>query len=221
MRNGRGIDVVGVCLAGGKALQRFLALVRSHLARPAKANAAILRVLPPLAGAGADLKKTPLTFSSWDDLAPLKDAFDRIMPSVGAPDPAALRLDGDLRNERLKLVVMYLSPDKRHVVTCLTPSDSEKWRHVRALAGDVMDPPVNGYPFVGRVDLNKLYRIPATPTMTAAPQSDDTRPPQRRRGPVLKHDWLAIAGEIARRCIDPETGRVAVPEKESALVAEM
>jgi hypothetical protein len=79
---------------------------------------------------------------------------------------------------------------------------------------------VNGYPFVRRVDL-KLYPIPATPMMTAAPQSDDVRPPQRRRGPLLKHDWLAIAGEIACRCIDPKTGRVAVPQKESALVAAM
>ena len=48
-------------------------------------------------------KKTPLT--SWDEWAPLKDAFDRIMPSVGAPDLAALRLDGDLRNS-LGLVVV-------------------------------------------------------------------------------------------------------------------
>jgi len=166
------------------------------------------------------LKKTPLSFSSWDELAPLKDAFDRIMPSVRVPDLAALRLDGDLRN-RLGLVVMYLAPDKKHLVTWLTPSDREKWRHVRAIAGDVMEPPVNGYPFVRRVDLNKLYPIPATPTMAAAPQSDDIRPQERRRGPLLKHDWLAIAGEIARRCIDPKTGRVAVPKKESALVGEM
>jgi hypothetical protein len=154
-------------------------------------------------------------------LAPLKDAFDRIMPRVGgAPDLAALRLDGDLRN-RLGFVVVYLAPDKKHMVTWLTPSDSEKWRHVRALAGDVLEPPVNGYPFVRRVDRDKLYPIPATPTMTAATQSDDSRPPERRRGPLTTHDWHSIDGEIARRCIDPKTSRVAVPKKESALVADM
>jgi hypothetical protein len=133
-------------------------------------------------------QKTPLTFSSWDDLAPLKNAFDRIMPSAGAPDLAALRLDGDLRN-RLRFVVVYPAPDKKHMVTWLTPSDSEKWRHVRALAGDVMEPPVNGYPFVRRVDLDKLYPIPAAPTMTAAHQSDETRAPERRRRPVTTYDW--------------------------------
>jgi hypothetical protein len=166
------------------------------------------------------LKKTPLTFSSWDDLAPLKDAFDRIMPSVGAPDLAALRLYGDLRN-RLGFVVMYLAPDKKHMVTWLTPSDSEKWRHVRALAGDVLEPPVNGYPFTGRVDLDNLYPIPATPMMTAAPQSDDIRPPERRRGRPLKHEWIAIAGEIAARCINPKTRLLEMPKSERGLARDM
>jgi hypothetical protein len=100
-------------------------------------------------------------------------------------------------------------------VTHLNPLNCDE--HVQALAGG---PPVNGYCFVPRVDVDK-HPIAATPMMTAPHQSEDIRPPQRRRGPVLKHDWHAIAGEIARRCIDPETGRVAVPEKESALVFAM
>ena len=45
--------------------------------------------------------------------------------------------------------------------------------------------------------------------------------PRRPVGRPLKHDWQAIHAEIARRCIDPKTGRVAVPKKEYALVDEM
>jgi hypothetical protein len=107
---------------------------------------------------------------------PLKDEFDRIMPRVRAPDLAALCLYEDLRN--LRPVVVYIAPDKKHTVTWLNPSDWEKWRQVRALAGDVMEPPVNGYCFVPRVDVDKLSA--ATPTKTAAPQSDDIRQPERR-----------------------------------------
>jgi hypothetical protein len=46
-------------------------------------------------------------------------------------------------------------------------------------------------------------------------------PPQRRRGPVTTHDWHSIDGEIARRCIDPKTGRVRVPKKGSSIVGDM
>jgi hypothetical protein len=77
------------------------------------------------------------------------------------------------------------------------------------------------YFFVWRADLHKHYPIAATPTMMAAPRPDDTRPPERRRGPVTTHDWHSIDGEIARRCIDPKTGCVAVPKKENALVGDM
>jgi hypothetical protein len=155
------------------------------------------------------LKKTPLTFSSWDELAPLKDAFDRIMPSVRVPDLAALRLDGDLRN-RLGLVVMYLAPDKKHLMTWLTPSDREKWRHVRAIAGDVMEPPVNGYPFVRRVDLNKLYPILATPTMAAAPQSDDIRSPKPKRQSLLQEMLEASLSRCYPQDVPPNTSTSAV-----------
>ena len=51
--------------------------------------------------------------------------------------------------------------------------------------------------------------------------ADDTQPPPQRRGPVLTHNWFSICGEIARRCIDPKTGRVRVPKKGSSLVADM
>src|SRR5262249_51239024 len=89
------------------------------------------------------------------------------------------------------------------------PSNGETWRQLRALAGDVVEPPVTGYPFVRRVDRDKLSPIAATPTVTAALQSNDIRPPERRRGP-------SIDGEIARPGVDPKIGRVAVPKYERA-----
>jgi hypothetical protein len=171
------------------------------------------------------VKKNPPTFPwlelaslSWHELVPLKDVFDRFMSFARAPDLAAFILRGHLRrNGRLRPIVVYLSADKKHMVTHLNPSNCDE--HVQALA-DGTEHRVNGYCFVPRSDVDK-HPIAATPTVTAAPQSNDVRPPQRRRGPVLKHDWHTIAGEIACRCIDPETGRVAVPEKESALVFAM
>jgi hypothetical protein len=70
------------------------------------------------------------------------------------------------------------------------------------------------YFFVRRADLNKLYPLPTTP---AASRPGINQPPQRRRGPATTHDWHSICGEIARRCVDRKTGRVSVPENESAL----
>ena len=50
---------------------------------------------------------------------------------------------------------------------------------------------------------------------------DPLAPPSRRRGRVLTHDWFSICGEIAHRCIDPKTGRVAVPKSENKLAENM
>jgi hypothetical protein len=46
-------------------------------------------------------------------------------------------------------------------------------------------------------------------------------PPPRQRGRVLKHDWHTIDGEIARRCIDPKTGRFMLPKSERKLAADV
>jgi hypothetical protein len=173
------------------------------------------------------VKKNPPTFPwlelaslSWQDLVPLKDVFDRFMSFAGAPDLAAFILKGDLRrNGRLRPIVVSLSADKKHMVRHLNPLNCDE--HVQALAGDDgSEHRVNGYCFVPRVDVDK-HPIAAPPTLPAARQSDDVRPPERRRGPVTTHDWHSIDGEIARRCIDPKTSRVAVPKKENALVDDM
>ena len=120
---------------------------------------------------------------------PLKDEYDRILRSVGAPELAARYLYEQMRNGGpLELVVVYIAPDLKHTVTWLTPSDPEKWRHVQAIAGDVSLEPPDGYPFVRPVDPDRQYPIAALPTMTAAHPSDETRPPERRREPVTKYD---------------------------------
>ena len=178
---------------------------------------------------------TPLT--APHEWAAVEEAFDRIMTYARERNYAGRCLNEDLRSGRLKSGEWQISSEGEGTWRHLYSSD---WARRKVGAYPPMlapapgvfalppregtyieGPQFAGQVFICRADLDKHYRIAATPTMTAAPQSDDTRPPQRRRGPVLKHDWLAIAGEIARRCIDPEAGRVAVPEKESALVAEM
>jgi hypothetical protein len=53
-----------------------------------------------------------------------------------------------------------------------------------------------------------------------APAQVDYSAPVRRRGPVLKHDWHAIDGEIARRCHD-NSGRIHVPKSESRLAGDI
>jgi hypothetical protein len=140
-------------------------------------------------------KTTPLTAPrEW---VPLKGEFDRVMPIAGAPDLAALHLYGGLLN--LQPVVVYIAPDKKHTVTWLTPSNWEKWRQVRTLAGDVMEPPVRGYCFVRRVDRDKLFPIAATPAPT--PHADGRRKP----GPQPEGDWPEhVTREVIRRLLAGE-----------------
>jgi hypothetical protein len=45
--------------------------------------------------------------------------------------------------------------------------------------------------------------------------------PRRPVGRLPKHDWQAIHAEIARRCIDPEAGRVKLPKSERRLAKAM
>jgi hypothetical protein len=70
--------------------------------------------------------------------------------------------------------------------------------------------------YVRIADLDRLYS-----TGKGERQDDVTRSSRRRRpGPATTHDWLTIAGEIARRCHD-KYGRVLVPKKQSDLVNDM
>jgi hypothetical protein len=166
------------------------------------------------------LKKNPRTFSP-NEWVPLQSAFDRIKDKLGARAPAFHYLNEDLRSGRLRSALVHSSEGK---TTLLKPSNWKQWsvQEPPSHSEDrVWVPGVNGYLLVRGVDLDKRYPTAATPTMTAVHRSDDTRPPERRRGPVTTHDWHSIDGEIARRCIDSKTGRVAVPQKESALAGDM
>lgn len=74
--------------------------------------------------------------------------------------------------------------------------------------------------FARHADVAQLYGKPP-----AAQVANDERraadPPLRRRGPPTRHDWLAIHAEIARRCINPKTLRVDLPDRQSILIDAM
>ena len=166
-------------------------------------------------------KTTPLTFSLHEWVA-LKDAFDRIMSFAGERGLAANYLNQDLRSGRLGSALVQISSDGEKTETVLDPSVWEQWTvRVPPLRVDGLDPNVNRQFFVRRVDLDKRYPIAATQTMTAAHQSDETRPPERRRGPIPTHDWHVIDGEIARRCINPKTRLLEIPKSERRLAQHM
>ena len=165
-------------------------------------------------------KETPQTFfpHEWVQLTA---AFSRIMSHTKSRDVALVFLNRDLRSGLLGSAKVQIL-DGTEMVTWFKPSDWQQ-RTVEAPKvnpeeGVRVEPPEAGYFYVRAVGLDKHYPLAGAPVV---PQSDDTRPPPRRRGPVTTHDWHSIDGEIARRCINSETGRVAVPKKESALVAEM
>jgi len=66
--------------------------------------------------------------------------------------------------------------------------------------------------------------VPATPP-PERPSSEIDRIlddlPRRPAGRLPEHEWRAIDGEVARRCIDPETGRVRIPKSERKLAGAM
>jgi hypothetical protein len=147
----------------------------------------------------------------------LKAAFLQIMSITGTRNSALIGINQDLCNGQLRSKLV--EPDGKEALL-----DSSDWqqRTVRAVGnpeeGVWVEPHVDGHLYYVRaVDLYERYK----PTMTAAPQSDDTRPPERRRGPVLKHEWHAIDGEIARRCINPKTRLLEIPKNERKLAADL
>jgi hypothetical protein len=152
---------------------------------------------------------TPLTAPrEW---AAREEAFDRIMTYARERNLAGRQLNRDLRNGRLRSAVVQSSPDGKDTEKLLDPSDWEQWTVlVPSLRVDGWDPNVVAHLFVRRVDLDTLYPIPATATMTAAPQSDDTAlspqttPAREKQKPGQKalKDW-------PNRLLAPEMVRVA------------
>jgi hypothetical protein len=157
----------------------------------------------------------------------LEVAFARIEAVVGAL-LAEDEINEGLRSEQLKSGEWQISPDSERTWRPLNWSDWTQRRvgiHRSFLPprkGTYIEgPQFTGQVFICRADLDEYYPTAAPPAMTAAPQSDDTRPPERRRGPILKHEWIAIAGEIAARCINPKTQLLKIPKSERKLAADM
>jgi hypothetical protein len=157
----------------------------------------------------------------------LEVAFAQIEAVVGALR-AENEINEGLRSERLKSGEWQISPDGERTWRLLNWSDWAQRRvriHRSMLAPRletyIEGPQFTGQVFICRADLDEYYPTAATPTMTTTHKSDDTRPPERRRGPVLKYEWFAIAGEIARRCINPKTRVLEVPKNERKLAKAM
>jgi hypothetical protein len=153
-------------------------------------------------GHSEQAKKTPLTSSRHEWVA-LPNAFDQIMTFAREPNLAGKYLNEDLRSGELGSKKVQFSPDGKRTETPLNRSDWEQWTVlVPSLRVHGWDANEGAHLFVRRVDLDRLYPIPATPTKTVAPQSDDVQPPKPRRrkpGPKLKHGWrLEVAIEVYR-----------------------
>jgi hypothetical protein len=82
------------------------------------------------------------------------------------------------------------------------------WKPQRRQAGAI---------FVRRAQFDALF---STTGQSPAPV-DPAKPPARRRGRPMAHDWFSICGEIARRCINPNTLRLVVPKSDRALTRRM
>jgi hypothetical protein len=166
---------------------------------------------------------------------PLIEAFARVKSVVGTDSLAAHDLTEHGRKKRLIFAARRIMPDAAEARLILAPEfwqPNEIWAEIKPPAPPEVDPRVEGnwyslslgswHYFVRRAELDKHYP-PLTPTPRASvePDNDPLRPPPRRRGPTTTHDWHSIDGEIARRCIDPKSGRVKVPKNESALARDM
>src|SRR5215469_16481289 len=158
------------------------------------------------------------------DWLPLNAAFVRIGGSVGSPALAASDLHYALlgglpsayrsQDRDGKTHHGELSPDFwRQFTMTDTAGDPSRVRIVPA-DGKVMPSYAIFYFYVRRADFDQLYPIGKVERQGDAAQQP-RRPPDPR-----KYDWLAIAGEIARRCHD-RSGHLSVLDKESDLVNDM
>jgi len=124
---------------------------------------------------------------------------------------AGRQLNRDLRNGRLRSAMVQSSPDGKDTEKLLNPSDWEQWTVlVPSLRVHGWDPNVIAHFYVRRVDLDKLYPIPATPTMTAAPRSDDTESsPPTTPAPEKQKPGIRATKDWPNRFLAPEIVRVA------------
>jgi hypothetical protein len=179
----------------------------------------------------------------------LNDAFARIRKAVGSRDFAERDLQRGLCLGGLRSAARWLDR-RADLETCerLKPPFWKELRIV-ALSGElegqirvrvriqipaqgrVREHPLitairrgrSGYFYVLRADLDRFYPLhPATsaaapigvPAVAAPPL------PRRRRGPVVTHEWFAICGEIAARCVNA-SGGIIIPKNASALARKV
>jgi hypothetical protein len=67
----------------------------------------------------------------------------------------------------------------------------------------------------------KNIRAPGDVVLSLWPKRAEDVRPRGRPGPPTTHDWFAICGEIARRCINPKTKGLAIPRSENKLAEEV
>jgi hypothetical protein len=160
---------------------------------------------------------------------PLKDAYTQVLACVASPELAEHDLYRDLLDGRVKSAFRHISRDGNEEWRLLKPSDWRQWTlqgymvpggysvEVRLIEEGKA---VAGYFFIRRADLDKHYPT-ATPATTAVHRLDETRPPERRRGPVPTYEWHVIDGEIALRCINSKTRLLEIPKSERRLAQDM
>jgi hypothetical protein len=170
-------------------------------------------------------KNSPALDFGPPDWLPLNAAFGRLLKLGWSRRLGAAELYRQLKAGRLKSGAIVFPPARQIIVESMAEATRqvlkpEWWQQYKGLTveGDGVQvwPPyrVQGrwYIFVRRSDLDELYpeTVPAEPSKT-------TKPPSRRSGRPVTHDWHTICGEIARRCIDPKSRRLALPKNEAKL----
>ena len=174
--------------------------------------------------------KLPLNDPRW---LPLLEALEYCRLRIGSEFFASLELQQEFAAGRIRTAARYLDqrtqPPTSKVALLTRASWKGRtliWMRKGLLPNSFKKGLHHSIIYVWRPDLEKRWPPPpprdhatdAAPASQpgaahAAQGSVGTAPPQRRRGPATTHDWHSIDGEIARRCIDPKTGRVKVPKK--------
>jgi hypothetical protein len=176
---------------------------------------------------------------SWKphEWTPLFVALGRVKDRLGDFGWAEIDLPQDFVTGRVQSALRYLLSDdgSKQVRLLLQP---KFWQRLKITWMGLSEPAlvegvVGGQPleisgwafFVRTADLDKHYPVASAASppdvVQPPPRPVGTQPPPRRRGPATTKDWHSIDGEIARRCIDPKTGRVRVPKNESALARDV
>jgi hypothetical protein len=171
----------------------------------------------------AELAEADLRSPDW---VPLNTALQRAKDSTGSVRLAANDLQQALLGGRLKATARLLNHQGIEERAALFPSYWEAVGLRVCEGGDVQILPLEAdrvapgelHVFVRRSDLNQLY--PSAGSKDDG-KVDRAEQPARRPGPRPKYKWHDIDGEIARRCVDPKTGRVRVPHNERRLAAAM